>query len=868
MNTGRFLMAKRLAAAALFLFFSGLVNGSEDLVAPNKSFVLNEQEASFIRALPALKVMLDDNFTPLSHYDAKAGDYEGISVDLFRHVADHLGLKYEIIHDTALSWSDKVDLFKSQRIDLLMPVSYTVERAEIGLFTQSFYDTYYGAIAKKSRHLKLKDSYGLDQYKIGVTKDSAIISFIRPFVPTGQIVEYENQSELYQAVRKGSVDVALQNQYVFQEDRFNLEYFDLVQFHTIVEFPRKYSFFLAKSAANEKLVAILNRYLSGVDNSQSVSRHERGEDELVLRYTEQNQQRKLLILGIIGAFILLALLGVAYINHRRYAARLATTLGQIQEQQIELAESEALQRTMLEKILAGVIIVDPESHVIESVNSVAATLFGVAPEQIIGRPCREFLCQSGEEACPLTDTGESVHNVEMEIACRDGVRRTVLKSVTRIHIRGKDKRLECFVDITDRKLAEIELEQHRNHLEELVASRTAELAQSRDAAEAANQSKSAFLANMSHEIRTPMNAILGMTNVLQRDSVTPLQTKRLDKIEAAAKHLLGIINSILDLSKIEAGKFVMDEAPLSVESLVSSVSSIMTEAAQAKGINIRTDVSPFPPGLHGDPTRLQQALLNYVTNAIKFSDQGEVIVRALKQDETDASVMARFEVQDNGIGIQPEALPRLFNAFEQADNSTTRQYGGTGLGLAITRRLAELMGGEAGVRSMLGAGSTFWFTARLSKKEASEIVTPLPVAPDSEKLIRQRHHGRSLLIVDDDPMNLEVAKLLLKASGLSIATAEDGIQAVRMARETAYAAILMDVQMPRLDGLHATRQIRELPNCAGIPIIAMTANAFAEDRSRCFEAGMNDFLIKPFEPKLLYSTLLKWLDLGDSAIFF
>ena len=861
-----FLIARKLAATALLLLLSGLAIAAEDLVDSNKDFVLSEQEAQFIRDLPPLKVMLDDNFTPLSHYDAKAGDYQGISVDLFRHVAGRLGLKYTFQHDAALTWSDKFNLFKNGEVDLLMPVSYTAERAEIGLFTRGFYDTYYGAIAIKARHLKVKNSYDLAQYKIGVTRDSAIISFIQPFVPAMNIVTYEVQSDLYKALRKGEIDVALQNQYVFQEDRFNLEYFDLAQFHTIVESPRKYSFFLTRSDTNEKLVAIIDRYLAGVDNSRSVGHHERGEEELVLRYTEQTQQRKMLLVGIVGIVVLLAFLGVAYINHRRYAAKLATNLQQIQLQQVELRESEELQRTMLENILAGVIIVDPMRKVIESVNSVAAALFRVTPDQIVGHPCHEFLDPDTDCSCELTDTGMPMHNMETEIACRDGIRRTVLKSVMRIHVHGQDKLLECYVDITERKQAERELEQHRNHLEELVASRTAELAQSRDAAEMANRSKSAFLANMSHEIRTPMNAIVGMTNVLQRDSVTPLQARRLGKIEDAAKHLLGIINSILDLSKIEAGKLVMDEAPLSISTLFSTVSSIMAQAAQAKGIYFKMEISPFPLGLHGDPTRVQQALLNYVTNAIKFSDAGTVTLRAVKLDETDDWVIARFEVQDSGIGIPPEILPRLFSAFEQADNSTTRKYGGTGLGLAITRRLAELMGGEAGVKSMLGAGSTFWFTVRLIKKENVEAMIPLPSPPDSERLIRQRHHGRALLIVDDDPMNLEVARLLLKASGLAIDTAEDGIEAIRMARETTYAAILMDVQMPRLDGLEATQQIRVIPGWAAIPIIAVTANAFVEDKSHCLEAGMNDFLIKPFEPELLYSTLLKWLDESASAV--
>lgn len=274
-------------------------------------------------------------------------------------------------------------------------------------------------------------------------------------------------------------------------------------------------------------------------------------------------------------------------------------------------------------------------------------------------------------------------------------------------------------NITERKQVEAELEQHRHHLEDLVASRTVELARAKEAAEAASRAKSAFLANMSHEIRTPMDVILGMAHLLRRGGVTPVQADQLDKIEAATNHLLTTINDILDISKIEAGKFILVEAPVDVDGLLGNVHSILSECAKAKGLSMHVDSTNFPPRLYGDPIHLQQAILNYVTNAIKFTDKGSVTLRALTQEETTDSLVIRFEVEDTGIGIFPETLPRLFKAFEQADNSTTRNHGGTGLGLAITRRLAELMGGKAGVESAPGFGSTFWFSARLKKGKGS-----------------------------------------------------------------------------------------------------------------------------------------------------
>jgi PAS domain S-box-containing protein len=464
------------------------------------------------------------------------------------------------------------------------------------------------------------------------------------------------------------------------------------------------------------------------------------------------------------------------------------------------------------------------------------------------------------------------HKAEYRMLKKDGSICWILDQANVIQrdAEGKPTRMSgTHTDITERHLAELEVIHLNISLEERVRQRTADLeasnqllTQAKIQAESANIAKSAFLANMSHEIRTPLNGIIGMAHLLHRESLTPPQTKRVETINASAQHLLSVINNVLDLSKIDAGKFTLEEEPVVISRLLNNVSNILAERATAKGLKLQIEAADQPYHLLGDPTRLQQALLNYATNAVKFTDYGSVTLRALTQNETADTVTLRFEVSDTGIGIPSEAMSRLFSAFEQADNSTTRKYGGTGLGLAITRHLAALMGGDAGADSSPERGSTFWFTVKL--KKVATLQTPATAAGSAEAKLRQRHAGQRILLVDDEPINREIAKSQLEDAELIVDETEDGAEALALAKANHYAAILMDMQMPKMDGLEATRQIRELPGHRDTPIIAMTANAFAEDKAACFAAGMNDFLSKPFNPEQLFEILLKALDKPDA----
>lgn len=421
------------------------------------------------------------------------------------------------------------------------------------------------------------------------------------------------------------------------------------------------------------------------------------------------------------------------------------------------------------------------------------------------------------------------------------------------------KYLGVVIDISDRKRVEADLEEHRNHLAELVASRTAELNLAKLAAEAANQSKSAFLANMSHEIRTPMNAIVGLSHLLQRSNPTPQQRERLEKIDSAGRHLLSIIDDILDISKIEANRLELETTDFHLSAILDNVKSIISEQAKRKGLTIEVDPDSVPVWLRGDPTRLRQALLNYAGNAVKFTERGGIILRAELVEAKGQELVVRFEVEDTGIGIAEDKLSTLFRSFEQGDVTTTRRYGGTGLGLAITRRLAALMGGEVGVKSTPGVGSTFWFTAKLSRGHGVFASEQSIQIASAEAELRALHGNARLLFAEDNEINREVALELLHSVGLTADVARNGREAVEMSRSNQYDLILMDVQMPDMDGIEATRSILSMPQHSSVPIIAMTANVFEEDRRVCEDAGMRDFIGKPVDPQLFFAKLLKWL---------
>jgi predicted ATPase/signal transduction histidine kinase/DNA-binding response OmpR family regulator len=423
-----------------------------------------------------------------------------------------------------------------------------------------------------------------------------------------------------------------------------------------------------------------------------------------------------------------------------------------------------------------------------------------------------------------------------------------------------------------------------SQMEEKVEQRTAELTKAKAAAEAANQAKSAFLASMSHEIRTPMNAVINMNRLLLD---TPLNAEQKDYAETAmvsSEVLLALINDILDFSKIEAGKLELEQTDFDLNELLDSVVRILRSKADEKGLRLtrqtQADVHPY---LEGDPVRVRQILINFLNNAVKFTENGGIDIRVSQESLTDTRITLKFEVSDTGIGIPRAHMNRLFKSFSQTDSSTTRKYGGTGLGLAISKQLSELMGGSVGVESEAGTGSTFWFTAVFGKLEVGsrelevgsrksqvpEQGDQQPASGNQHPAPHTPHPTTNILLAEDSIPNQKVAMALLKKFGFSADIANNGKEAVEALRRMAYDLVLMDMEMPEIDGLEAARLIRD-PNSdvlnPKVPIVAMTANATKSDREKCFDAGMNDYISKPIYPDELLSAINRYLMPAEACL--
>jgi len=468
--------------------------------------------------------------------------------------------------------------------------------------------------------------------------------------------------------------------------------------------------------------------------------------------------RRALGFVLLMGLLLTAMLLVTFRSIRRRREELER---QVAERTAELLESEALQRILLENLPAGVIIVDPVTRIIERANAHVGLLFGAPVSHLIGKVCHALICPANQSSCPVCDLGQTVDKSDRQMLRVDGSRLAVLKTVTKVKFSGKDKLIECFVDVSDRKLAENKLIEANLALEKTTSQAQSLALQ----AQSATIAKSEFLANMSHEIRTPMNGVIGMTGLLLDTNLDPKQRRFATMALSSAESLLALLNDILDYSKIEAKKLELEIINFDLRALLDDVASMLSVRAQEKGLELICSAAPDVPALLcGDPVRLRQIVVNIAGNAIKFTAKGEIAIKVTLQEETGNEIVVRFSIKDTGIGIPLERQNILFKEFTQVDASVTRKYGGTGLGLAISKQLTELMGGEIGVNSEDGRGAEFWFTARFTKQ--AEAAAPVVIPADLT--------GLPILVVDDNATNREVLLAQLKSWGISAEAAENG----------------------------------------------------------------------------------------------
>ncbi|MDK2939837.1 MAG: hypothetical protein PWQ51_2002 [Methanolobus sp.] len=786
----------------------------------------------------------DDNYPPYEFLDEE-GNPTGFNVELFQAVAKTMGINATI---ELGPWNEVRSDIEDGSADVLTGMYYSPERAEYVLFSTPHIIVSHAIFVRDGSNIK--DIGDLDDANIIVQEGDIMHDYALSITDSSRIITVRDQEDALILLSSGQHDAALLGklQAVYNMNKLGIG--NLQSVGPVIE-PRDYCF--AVSQENEELLQQLNEGLAIVKQSGEYNRIYNKWFGKTYQETGLNSIARSLLIAVFFVSGLAVILFLWLRSVKDQVARKTHELNEELEQrkktEEELAESKKKYEDLVEKS-HSIILKWSRNGEILFLNKFGISLFGYEKQEIIGKNVVGTILPEYDDngrsfsyfVDELFENSDIFENNISENICKDGRRLWISWSNNLMH--DQEGRVTGMysvgTDITERKRFE------------------EELLRTKEDAEAANIAKSEFLANMSHEIRTPMNSIIGFNDILLETELNEQQRHFVEVVQKSGKHLLDLIEDILDLSKIEAGKFELEMFDFNLSDMMESFVNTMSLRAHSKGLKLILNIDDnVPSRLRGDSGRLLQILTNLTGNAIKFTSEGEVKIHVSVGFQTDKSTILLFTVSDTGIGIPENKIETIFEKFSQVDASNTRRFGGTGLGLSISKQLVEMMGGEIGATSQEGKGSDFWFTVKLEKQPETE-----PVKRHGNTDVHRKHNKElKVLLVEDNLDNQELAQNMLKKFGLNVDTVDGGKEAIKALESTSYDLVFMDIQMPDMSGMEVTKLIRNPGSKVlnkDIPIIAVTAYALKGDRERFIEAGMDDYIPKPISLKTLREVLDKW----------
>ena len=776
---------------------------------------LNAEEKAYLQNTSVVSVTAAPWFYPLDYYNKFERQWEGIAFDVLDEVTKLTGLSFEVVNSQGASWAEVFQIF-NDGASICLDLIASPERLSRYLWSKYIYLSENYALVSRYNFPNIGISE-IQYAKIGLIKSTAWASMFQNWFPeAANTTMYASQDEAFLALDRGEVDLVMAGTNAL----FALtHYYEFSNYKANYVFNSTIDYVIAYNKSEQVLLSVIDKALAYVD-IKTISK--RWESKTFDYQSKAMREQRPWLIGAI-CLTLSALILILFLYHKN----------RVTKKQLEI---------ILNNVESGIVIIDIETREIMDINPVVTRMYGGDKDKIIGQTCRILFC--GDKGCPILDCHQSLDHTERQFITSGGEIIPVIKSVSKIKYNGRSAFLENFADISYFKKAE--------------------------EAKSASEAKSRFIANMSHEMRTPLNAITGMTAIGKNAKEVERKDYALDKIKDASAHLLGVINDVLDISKIEANMLELSPDEFNFEKMLQNTVAVINFRVDEKQQKLSVHIDDkIPKTLVADDQRLAQVITNLLSNAVKFTpEKGSITLDARCIGEEKDICTIQISVTDNGIGISSEQQKRLFMSFQQAESSTTRKYGGTGLGLAISKSIVELMGGKIWVVSELEKGSTFSFTIMAKKSKTAETVNEHTTgdarqAEETGTNINGLFAGRRVLLVEDVEINREIVLSLLEPTQLEIDCAENGAEAVRMFSEdpNKYELIFMDVQMPEMDGYEATRRIRSLDTSKGktVPIVAMTANAFREDIEECLAAGMDDHIGKPIDFEKVIEKLRAYL---------